>query len=135
KAMLERQDSLWPDRPLQVGEEFEAGLAGLRKAFSMDPAGEASARGKVLEVRDVEGRQQAKVNLNARLKTKVEGIVDMAIELQGEGWFDVKTSRMIEGQMQGPLKISGQHAQQMQEGAPPMQLMFNGDGQFSYSEK
>jgi hypothetical protein len=135
KQLLERDESMFPDRPLQVGEEFAVGNESLRKAFSIDETGQASARGKVLEVRQANGRQQARVSISGDIKTKVEGMIDMSMQLAGEGWFDVKTSKMLDGTLQGPLRISGQTAQPMQPGAPPMQLQFAGGGQFSYTER
>lgn len=133
-SLLDEQTSLFPDRPLRVGETFEVDGESLKKAFELEQ-GKASARGTVLAVREVNGRQQAQVRLEAEISATVEGFMQMGMKLQGDGWFDAQTSRAVDATMKGPMTISGQTAQPMQPGGAPIPMQIAGGGQISYAEK
>lgn len=134
KELLNPGPTLFPKRPLQVGEDFEADTQAMRTAFSLDPSSQVAARGRILAVRDAGGRQQAQVSITGTIQTKLEGALDMNLQLNGQGWFDVRTSEMVEGQIQAPMRISGQQQQTDQNGTP-MMITFDGNGQLNLSQQ
>lgn len=132
-SLLDEQTTLFPDRPLRVGEAFEVDGESLKKAFELQE-GKASARGTVLALRQVNGRQQAQVRLEAEISATVEGFMQMGMKLQGDSWFDAQTSRAVEATMKGPMTLSGQTAQPMHPGGQPIPMQISGGGQVNYSE-
>ena len=114
KEMFAQDHTLLPAKPVAVGDSWDIDPSELKSM--MPPGGDldAKAKGKLLGVETVGGRQVASVEFTIAMSGGMQGMT-LKSELQGKGTVDVVSGQPIDLEIAGPLKASGR--QQSPNGA------------------
>jgi hypothetical protein len=126
RQMLDPDDGLFPRGPVKVGDRWEAGKDAVAKSFQLGPNDTGSGEFRLVDVRDVNGRETAEIECSVAMKKNEQGMM-VSIAMKGAMLIDLATGHLVGGQLAGPITLQGDQMVQGQDGQQ-MQLSLRGNG-------
>lgn len=133
KQFLDPDLSFYPKEAIAVGQEWKGDSKQLAKVFQLQGKDDtADLTGNLVSVKDVDGRKTAELKLSANLASTLPEGFRMKITLGGTMLVDVATGQIVQGNVKGPIGVSGDMRQTAPDGTPVI-LTANGDGNANFT--
>ena len=125
-SLFDFNQSLMPDRPVTVGESWQAEDANPMGGVGGEAGGTTTVT--LVGYRDVGGREAAELRLQGNLDGEMEGMTSRG-QVGGTTLVDAQTGLIVGGQITGDLTVSGNDFQGMQaqvDGDLDLNVSYNG---------
>lgn len=115
RDLLEPDQPYFPRRAVAVGDTWDAGTEGLKRAFELGPRDSGTMQCELLGVRELNGRKSAELGIRLALTRWEEGFLETHIDANGKGMMDVASGRFTDLELKGQVQSQG--TQQTAEGS------------------
>lgn len=110
--------SIYPDREVGVGDEWEGNREALAKTFQLaGPNDKAGMTVKLLSVGEHAGRRAAELKVSTAAFKEAQGMTQKMV-MQGTMWVDLATGRVLTGELKGTTSQSGKQTGPGPDGQP-----------------
>ncbi len=106
KSMLDHNASLYPRKPVTVGDSWDADPAAVARQFGLDANSKATANYTLKKVQSRDGHNLALVDANITAAHK-EGPIDIKITAKGTMTVDLATGEVVVGELSGNIDSDG----------------------------
>ena len=114
---------MFPKHPVSPGDSWDVAPEEFAQAMQMGPSAKGAAKGKLVSVENIGGRQVANIDLTLNISGEQQGAGQMTIQLTGTVKMDVASGRTVGGTLAGPMTIAGQ---------PQPGMDLKGDGKLNF---
>ncbi len=116
--LLDPDTSIYPKRPVAIGEEWDGDTAALIKQFQLRADDKVSLKCKLLTQSQINGRKVADVRLVVEVTKREQGSVITKTTLGGVSRIDIKTGETLVADILGRISTRGSQQVDAPDGKP-----------------
>ena len=105
--MLDPDQSIFPQHPVAVDEQWDGQTDQLSKQFQLGPDDKVSMTCKLLAIKDLDGRQVADVSLAGQVIKHEQGFIETTTTLGGVSRLDLASGQALNADLIGKMATRG----------------------------
>jgi len=105
--MTEASAAFYPTMPVGAGDKWEVAGDKVTKMFQLEAGGQAKLECTLVDIKEVAGRKVANVTLKGNAAGKMQGAMDVTLDMSGPLTFDVESGQVVSQDIKANMTLKG----------------------------